>query len=467
MAKYDVDLFVIGGGSAGVRLSRMAAGFGASVMLAESGRLGGTCVNVGCVPKKLLVYGSAFREEVEDMAGFGWTVEGMKHDWSKLFANKDEEIGRLNGIYERMLVGAGVQLVRGRASVTGPHSVEINGKVVTAERIAVCTGGAPRRPSIPGAELAITSDEAFTLKACPKRVLVVGGGYIGLEFAGIFQGYGAEVTLMHRGGHVLRGFDQALREHIEVELRRKGIEVRTETEVVSIKKTDTGLAVEISGSKMLSDDLVLEACNEVCEYDVVMFAVGRVPATSGMGLAEIGVKMDRRGQIEVNGEYETSVPSIYAMGDIIDYPRLTPVALAQGMYLARKLYGPGSAAVRYDNVATAVFSQPNIGTVGLTEREALEKCYVVDVYESSFRGMKLTMTERKERTWMKILVDGETDKVLGMHMIGPDAGEIIQGFAVAMTCGVTKTQLDATIGIHPTSAEEFVTMRTRARRIER
>lgn len=466
MPKYDVDLFVIGGGSAGVRLGRMSAAFGARVMLAESGRLGGTCVNVGCVPKKLLVYGSAFREEVEDMRGYGWSVGDVSHDWGTLFGNKDAEIERLNSIYGRILTSAGVEIVRGRARVTGPHSVEVNGKTVTAERIAVCTGGAPRRPDISGVEYAITSDEAFELKSCPKRVLVVGGGYIGLEFAGIFNGYGAQVTLIHRGRHVLRGFDQTVRERIEVELEKKGIDVRTGTEVRAITKTERGLSVEVSGVGELSDDLVLDEDKARVEVDCVLFAVGRIPATSGIGLSELGIELSRRGDIPVNGDYQTSVPSIYAMGDIIAYPRLTPVALAQGMYLARKLYGAGSEAVSYDNVATAVFSQPTIATVGLTEEEARHQCDCVDVYESAFRPMKLTMTDRQERAWMKILVDVHTDKVLGLHMIGDHAAEIMQGLAVAMTCGVTKAQLDATIGIHPTSAEEFVTMRTRSRRLE-
>ncbi|TNE91873.1 MAG: glutathione-disulfide reductase [Deltaproteobacteria bacterium] len=463
---YDVDLFVIGGGSAGVRLSRMASGFGARVALAESGRLGGTCVNVGCVPKKLLVYGSEFRTELADMAGFGWHVEGVSHDWKKLFANKDAEIARLNTIYGRILERAGVVVHHGRARITDPHTVEVNGQRITAERIAVCTGGFPRRPQIPGGDLAITSDEAFELEACPKRVIVVGGGYIGLEFAGIFKGYGAEVTLVHHGRHVLRGFDQSVRERIEDEVRAHGIDLRTGSEIQRLSRTDEGIVAELSPRGVASDDLVLCEDPDRLVADVVLYAIGRVPATDGLGLDELGVERDRHGAIVVNGEYETSVPHILALGDIIAYPRLTPVALAQGMYVARKLYGPGSEAIRYDTVATAVFSQPNIGTVGLTEDEARGRCACVDVYESSFRPMKLTMTGRQEKTYMKILVDGDTDKVLGFHMIGPDAGEIIQGLAVALTCGVTKTQLDATIGIHPTAAEEFVTMRTRARRLD-
>lgn len=448
-----------------MRLSRMASGFGARVALAESGRLGGTCVNVGCVPKKLLVYGAEFRAEVADMAGYGWNVEGVSHDWKKLFANKDAEITRLNGIYGRILKSAGVDVIAGRARVTEPHTVEVNGRSITAERIAICTGGSPRRPNIPGAELAITSDEAFELSECPKRVVVVGGGYIGLEFAGIFHGYGAEVTLVHHGRHVLRGFDQSVRERVEEEVRRAGIDLRTNIEIRSLAKTDDGICVELA-PKGISDDLLFEEECEKLGADVVLYAIGRVPATDGLGLDELGVERDRNGAVVVNGEYESNVPHILALGDIIAYPRLTPVALAQGMYVARKLYGPGSASIRYDTVASAVFSQPNIGTVGLTEEEARRRCPVVDVYESSFRPMKLTMTDRQERTYMKILVDGETDAVLGLHMVGPHAGETIQGLAVALTCGVTKAQLDATIGIHPTAAEEFVTMRTRARRLE-
>jgi glutathione reductase (NADPH) len=457
---FDVDLFVIGGGSAGVRLARMAAGFGARVALAESGRLGGTCVNVGCVPKKLLVYGSELRTTLADMQGYGWQVQGLTHDWGALFANKHAEITRLNGIYERMLVNAGVTIHRGRARLTDPHTVEVAGARITAERIAICTGGEPRRPLIPGGELAITSDEAFELQEAPRRVIVVGGGYIGLEFAGIFHGYGAEVTLVHHGDKVLRGFDEDIRDRVVAELEARGITVRTGTEIRSLARSEQGIVATL-GSKGGAEDT-----GEV-EADVVMYAIGRIPATEGLGLDELGVARDASGAIVVSGEYESTVPHIVALGDIIADPRLTPVALAQGMYLARKLYGPGSTPVRYDAVATAVFSQPPIGTVGLTEQEAVARHEVVDVYESSFRPMKLTMTERRERTYMKILVDGRTDRVLGMHMLGPDAGEILQGLSVAMTCEVTKAQLDATIGIHPTAAEEFVTMRTRARRVTR
>ena len=450
---YEFDLFVIGAGSGGVRAARFSAGFGAKVAVAESRYLGGTCVNVGCVPKKLLVYGAHFAEEFEQASGFGWTLGTSSFDWSTLIANKDREINRLNGIYRNLLVNSGVTLLEGHARLTGPNEVEVNGQRHTAKHILIATGGWPQIPDIPGREHAISSNEAFFLKELPKRVLVVGGGYIAVEFAGIFQGLGAETSLLYRGEMFLRGFDGSVRKHLHEELLKRGMDVQFNADIARIDKQPDG-----SLSATLKDGRVLEA-------DCVFYATGRRPMLDNLGLETTGVKLDKRGFINVNDLYQTDEPSILAIGDVIGRVQLTPVALAEGMAVARRLFKPEQyRPVDYNMIPTAVFSQPAIGTVGLSEEQALEDGHQVQIFESSFRPMKLTMTDCQERTFMKLVVDAETDKVLGCHMVGPEAGEIVQGLAIAMKAGATKQHFDETIGVHPTAAEEFVTMRTPVKR---
>ncbi|NLT99717.1 MAG: glutathione-disulfide reductase [Pseudomonas lundensis] len=450
---YEFDLFVIGAGSGGVRAARFAAGFGAKVAVAESRYLGGTCVNVGCVPKKLLVYGAHFAEEFEQASGFGWTLGASSFDWSTLIANKDREINRLNGIYRNLLVNSGVTLLEGHATLTGPNEVLVNGRRHTAKHILIATGGWPQIPEIPGHEHAISSNEAFFLKALPKRVLVVGGGYIAVEFAGIFQGLGAETSLLYRGEMFLRGFDGSVRKHLHEELLKRGMDVQFNADIARIDKQPDG-----SLKATLKDGRVLEA-------DCVFYATGRRPMLDNLGLETTGVKLDKRGFINVNDLYQTDEPSILAIGDVIGRVQLTPVALAEGMAVARRLFKPEQyRPVDYNMIPTAVFSQPAIGTVGLSEEQALEDGHQVQIFESSFRPMKLTMTDCQERTFMKLVVDAETDKVLGCHMVGPEAGEIVQGLAIAMKAGATKQHFDETIGVHPTAAEEFVTMRTPVKR---
>ena len=450
---YEFDLFVIGAGSGGVRAARFAAGFGAKVAVAESRYLGGTCVNVGCVPKKLLVYGAHFAEEFEQASGFGWTLGASSFDWSTLIANKDREINRLNGIYRNLLVNSGVTLLEGHATLTGPNEVLVNGQRHTAKHILIATGGWPQIPEIPGHEHAISSNEAFFLKALPKRVLVVGGGYIAVEFAGIFQGLGAETSLLYRGEMFLRGFDGSVRKHLHEELLKRGMDVQFNADIARIDKQPDG-----SLKATLKDGRVFEA-------DCVFYATGRRPMLDNLGLETTSVKLDKRGFINVNDLYQTDEPSILAIGDVIGRVQLTPVALAEGMAVARRLFKPEQyRPVDYNMIPTAVFSQPAIGTVGLSEEQALEDGHQVQIFESSFRPMKLTMTDCQERTFMKLVVDAETDKVLGCHMVGPEAGEIVQGLAIAMKAGATKQHFDETIGVHPTAAEEFVTMRTPTKR---
>ncbi|AKT43235.1 glutathione-disulfide reductase [Chondromyces crocatus] len=444
---YQYDLFVIGAGSGGVRAARMSGSYGARVAIAEGKYLGGTCVNAGCIPKKLLYYASHFHEDFEDARGYGWDVTAPGFDWSTLVRNKDKEIERLNGVYDRLLTNAGVKLFRGRARVIGPHEVEVDGQRVTAERILVATGGKPRMPDIPGKELAISSDEAFHLPELPKRVVISGGGYIAVEFAGILAGLGARVTMAVRGLHLLNGFDDDIRSFLAEEMIKKGIEIKPNTEVSCLARRDDG-ALCVA----LQDGTEIEA-------DTALFAIGRVPNVQGLGLEEVGVTLAPNGSVVVDDGFKTSVPSIYAIGDVIGRVALTPVAIAEAMALSRALFRGQPVKMDYHNIPTAVFSQPSIGTVGLTEAQAREACKKLDVYASTFRPLKHTLSGRQEKTMMKLLVDKETDKVLGVHMVGPDAGEITQGFAVALKCGATKAQFDATVGIHPTSAEELVTMR--------
>lgn len=451
MSNYDVDLFVIGAGSGGVRAARMSAGFGAKVMVAEDRYLGGTCVNVGCVPKKLFVYASQFSENFDDAIGFGWkpTKQQREFDWPTLRDNKTKEIERLNGVYRWILEDAGCEIIEGRARVTGPHSVEVNGKTVTADKIMLAVGGWPTVPEFEGSELAITSNETFYLEKLPKKVIVVGGGYIAVEFAGIYQGLGVETTLMYRGPKILRFFDQDVSEIIAEEIQEKGINLQVNTNITKIQKLADG-----SLQATLTDGSSLNA-------DVILYATGRKPMLNDLGMDTVNVELDESGKIKVNEEFQTSEPSIYAVGDIIPGPELTPVALEEGMAFAFTQYGKQKRVVDYTDLATAVFCQPNIATVGLTEAEA-RKDFDVDIYKSRFRPMKNTISGNKERSFMKLIVDKVSDKVLGVHMIGPDAGEIIQGLAVALKAGATKAVFDATIGIHPTAAEEFVTMRTPA-----
>ena len=450
---YEFDLFVIGAGSGGVRAARFAAGFGAKVAVAESRYLGGTCVNVGCVPKKLLVYGAHFAEDFEQASGFGWSLGEADFDWATLIANKDREINRLNGIYRNLLVNSGVSLIEGHAKITGPHEVEINGQRHTANHILIATGGWPQIPEIPGHEHAISSNEAFFLKELPKRVLVVGGGYIAVEFAGIFHGLGAKTSLLYRGEMFLRGFDGAVRKHLHEELVKRGMDVQFNADIERIDKQPDG-----SLKATLKDGRELIA-------DCVFYATGRRPMLDNLGLENTGVKLDKRGFVEVDDLYQSAEPSILAIGDVIGRVQLTPVALAEGMAVARRLFKPEQyRPVDYQMIPTAVFSLPNIGTVGLSEEQAVEAGHKVQIFESSFRPMKLTLTECQERTLMKLVVDADTDKVLGCHMVGPEAGEIVQGLAIALKAGATKQHFDETIGVHPTAAEEFVTMRTPVKR---
>ncbi len=445
---YDFDLFVLGAGSGGVRASRMAAAQGARVAVAEERELGGTCVNVGCIPKKLFVYASHVAEEAADAAGFGWQQASPgRFDWKTLLANKNQEIGRLNGIYGRLLDDAGVTLVQGRARLTDPHTVAVGDARYTAEHILVATGSWPVLPDFPGAELGITSNEAFFLEESPRRALVLGGGYIAVEFAGIFHGMGAEVCQLYRGPLFLRGFDVDVRHQLAEEMRKKGVDLRFDTNVLSLERGPDG-----SIRAQLTDGTTYDA-------DQVLYAIGRRPLTADLGLAEAGVALGERGEVQVDAYSRTNVPHIWAIGDVTDRLQLTPVAIHEAMAFVRTVFGGEPTRPDHEDVASAVFSQPPIGTVGLTEEEARERYGQVDVYRSVFRPLKHTLTGRDEKTLMKLVVHPETDRVLGCHMLGPDAGEIIQGFAVALRCNATKAQFDATVGIHPTAAEEFVTMR--------
>ncbi|AZZ45454.1 glutathione-disulfide reductase [Pseudomonadaceae bacterium SI-3] len=446
---YDFDLFVIGAGSGGVRAARFAAGYGARVAVAESRYLGGTCVNVGCVPKKLLVYGAHYAEDIHEAEGYGWTIDGARFDWASLIANKDREIQRLNGIYKNLLTDSGVTLLQAHARLVDAHTVEVDGKHYSAEHILIATGGWPFVPEIPGREHAITSNEAFYLDALPRRVLVVGGGYIAVEFASIFHGCGADTKLLYRGELFLRGFDGALRDHLKDELIKKGLDLQFNADIARIDKQADGTLLAT-----LEDGRTLEA-------DCIFYATGRRPMLDGLGLENVDVALDKRGFIAIDEQFRTSTPSILAIGDVIGRIQLTPVALAEGMAVARQLFKPEEyRPVDYHNIATAVFSLPNMATVGLTEEQAREQGHKVVLFESRFRPMKQTMTDSLERSLMKLVVDADTDKVLGCHMAGPEAGEIIQGLAVALKAGATKRIFDDTVGIHPTAAEEFVTMRT-------
>ncbi len=447
MADFDYDLFVIGAGSGGVRAGRMAAAEGVKVAVAEDRYLGGTCVNVGCVPKKLYVYASHYAESFHEAAGYGLSAGDVAFDWATLRDNKKQEISRLNGIYTQLMKNAGCDLIEGRAEIVGEHAVRVGDTTYTAERILVATGGWPFIPEFEGREHVISSNEVFDLECFPEDVIVVGGGYIAVEFAGIFAGLGARTELIYRGDLFLRGFDQEVREFTAQEVAKKGVGLNFNCNIKRIERLTSGRL-----QAQLTDGRVLEA-------DQILYATGRVPNTQGLGLESVGVAQQQSGAIIVNDRFQTSVPSIYAIGDVIDRVQLTPVALAEGMALVRHLYAAGSPAVDYELIPTAVFCQPNIGTVGLSEEQARERYDDIQVFRSEFRAMKHTLSGSDERTLMKMIVDAETDRVLGVHMVGADAGEIIQGIGVALKAGATKAVFDSTIGIHPTAAEEFVTMR--------
>lgn len=447
MHTYDYDLFTIGGGSGGVRASRFAAQYGARVALAESGPLGGTCVNAGCIPKKLMSYAAHYHSDFAEAAGFGWSLGEQRFDWATLIANKDREIARLNDIYSQILTNANVDVIAGHAQIVDAHTVVVNGKSYSTHHILIATGGHPIKPELPGSELGITSDEFFHLAALPRHAVVQGGGYIAVELASILNGLGCKVTLVQRGTQILRSMDTDLGHFLIAEMRKKGVEIALDTKILSITAHGDSKQVNLSDGRTLDSDCIL-------------FATGRKPNVRGLGLENAGVIVRENGAISVDEHFATNVSHIYAIGDVIDRVALTPVALAEGMVVAANLFQHGRKLMSYDNIPTAVFSHPNVATLGLTEAKAREKHAHVKIFKSEFKALKHTLSGSSERCLMKMIVDADTDRVLGIHMVGPDAGEIIQGFAVAMQCGVTKTQVDATIGVHPTIAEEFVTMRT-------
>jgi glutathione reductase (NADPH) len=446
VAKYDYDLITIGAGSGGVRASRVvAAEHGARVAIVENLRTGGTCVMRGCVPKKLLVYGAHFAHDFEDAAGYGWSPGEPAFDWSKLMANKNAELDRLEGVYHGLLSNAGVTEIDGTGRLADAHTVDVEGKSYTAETILVATGGWPSLPDITGIEHAITSNEALDLAELPKHIVIVGGGYIAVEFAGIFNGLGSEVHKIIRADNILRGFDEDVRRTLRQEMAKKKIQVHDNTQVAHIDQRDGGYTVHFDGGKTMDTDLV-------------MYATGRTPNTRGIGLEDVGVETNAKNAIVVDAFSRTAVDNIYAIGDVTDRMNLTPVAIEEAMAFVKTVYGGEPTAMDYENVPSAVFSQPPIGIVGLTEEQARDRGEI-DVYESNFRPMKYTLSGREESSMMKLIVDRETDRVLGCHMVGVDAAEIIQGIGIAVKCGATKAQFDATVGIHPTAAEEFVTLR--------
>lgn len=445
---YDFDLFVIGAGSGGVRASRMAASYGAKVAVAEDRYMGGTCVNVGCVPKKLYVYASQFSSTFSDAEGFGWSQQPRSFDWATLRDNKVDEISRLNDIYDNLLDNAGVTVIEGRARFIDQHTVAVGEKLFSADKIIIATGGWPFIPDIPGREYAVTSNEIFDLPEFPQRMLVVGGGYIAVEFAGIFNGLGAQTTQLYRGPLFLRGFDQDIRDFAATEIAKSGVDLRFNSNIISIEKQSDGslLANIDDGSTVIADS--------------ILYATGRRPHLQDLGLEHINIVLNDDGSIKVDEQFQTSESNIYALGDVTGGMELTPVALAEGMAFAKTQYNNEPTVVDYDCIPTAVFCQPNIGTCGLPEEQAREKYGDITVYESMFRALKHTIGGRDEKTYMKLIVDTASDRVVGIHMMGEDAGEIIQGMAIAMKAGATKAVFDSTIGIHPTAAEEFVTMRS-------
>ncbi len=447
MTNFDYDLFVIGAGSGGVRAGRIAAKYGAKVAVAEEFRVGGTCVIRGCVPKKLFVYASKFAEEFEDALGYGWTSEKVTFDWQTLLENKDKEIDRLNLAYIRNLTAAGAELFQERATLVDAHTVQLaSGRQVTAKYILIATGAAPFVPRhLPGNELAITSNEAFHLERLPRRMVIVGGGYIAVEFAGIFNNLGVETILLYRGDKILRGFDEDLRNHLTAEMEKKGIDIRCNADVEKIERSGDGVRITLNDGELIG-------------AGQIMYCTGRIPNIEGLGLDKVGITPTPHYAIPVNEYSQTEVPSIYAVGDVTNRVNLTPVAIREGHAFADTVFGDKPVMVNHGLVPTAVFSQPELGTVGLTEEQA-RKTHKVDIYKTSFRPMKHSLSGRDERMMMKLVVDAETDVVLGCHIAGPDAGEMAQLLGIAITCKATKAQFDATLAVHPTAAEELVTMR--------
>jgi glutathione reductase (NADPH) len=458
---FDTDLLVIGGGSGGVRAARMAAARGARVVLAEAGGmagLGGTCVNVGCIPKKLYSYAAHYAEAFEESHGFGWEGDAPTLHWGRLKDNRRNELARLNGVYLKLLVGSGVEVVDGHARLLDAHTVEIDcaghghgvPRRLRARHILLATGGRPHVPEFPGREFALTSNEVFDLEPFPARLLVVGGGYIACEFASIFNGLGSRVTQLYRGPQVLRGFDDDVRRFLGAEMIKKGIDLRLDANVAAIERVPGGLRVSLQDGGSV-------------EVDAALFATGRVPNVAGLGLEAAGVAQGDDGAVLVDEHYRTSVPSIHAVGDVTARVQLTPVALGEAMVVVDHLFGAPSGriprAMEYEFIPSAVFTHPSVGTVGMTEAEARRELGVISIYRSEFKALRHTLSGSSERTLMKLVVDEATDRVVGLHMVGAEAGEIVQGFAVAMKAGATKAIFDATIGIHPTAAEEFVTMR--------
>jgi glutathione reductase (NADPH) len=446
LSNYDYDLFVIGGGSGGVRASRIAASLGARVACAEERYFGGTCVNVGCVPKKLFSYAAHYKEDFEDSLGFGWNVSRADFDWQTLKANKDREIDRLEGIYYSILQNNKVDIFKHRATVLGPHEIQVNDTRVSSRYILIAVGGWPWVPEFPGSELVISSNEIFQLESLPESMLVIGGGYIAVEFASIFARFGTRISLAYRGQSLLRGFDNELRHFISTEMSRH-IDLRLERHPTEIRRAPDGLVTVFDDGSELESELVLAA-------------TGRRPATANLGLENVNVRLGNNGAILVNDRFQTAEPSIYAVGDAIDRVALTPVALAEGQLVARALFSDSVGEMDYQNIPTAVFCHPNLATVGLTEEQAVGKGLETDVYSATVKQLKHTLSGRDELSLLKLVVDRSTDRVVGAHMAGPEAGELIQGIAVALNSGATKADFDRTLGIHPTLAEEFVTMRS-------
>ncbi|MBH0236596.1 glutathione-disulfide reductase [Methylobrevis albus] len=456
MTTYDYDLFVIGGGSGGVRAARIAAGYGARVAVAEEYRVGGTCVIRGCVPKKLLVYAARFTDAFEDAAGFGWTVPAPSFDWASLIAAKDREIDRLEGAYRGNLGRAGVEIIPSRAEFVDAHTIRLlaGDRTVTAERVLIATGARPYVPTFPGAEHVITSNEVFDLKALPKRVVIIGGGYIAVEFAGIFAGLGSETTLLYRGAQILRGFDAELAAALTDEMGARGVRIHTHADVQAVQREADGLVVVTTSGERIG-------------ADVVLAATGRIPNTDDLGLEAAGVAVDGVGAVIVDAHSQSTVETIHAVGDVTNRVNLTPVAIREGHAFADTVFGKRDVIVDHRLIPTAVFSTPELGTIGLTQEQAVAAHAAVDVYRAKFRPMRNTLAGRDERVLMKILVDAETDLVLGVHVLGPEAGEMIQLIGIAVGMGATKADFDRTMAVHPTAAEELVTMRTPSERLRR